>query len=63
MDKLSSEEIMAFQKLVFDSDSKPYFDPMRYCLRWKDEEPEAVSRAIYKKLHTQGKAKRGVVFY
>jgi len=49
MDKLTKSEIEAFQKLNFDAELKPFFDPMRYCLRWEDEEPECVSKDIYEK--------------
>jgi len=49
MDKITKKEIEAFEKLEFKPDLKPYFDPMRYCLRWEDEEPETVTRDIYEK--------------
>ncbi|MEM9906993.1 MAG: hypothetical protein AAF921_18410 [Cyanobacteria bacterium P01_D01_bin.44] len=49
IDKLSKAEIEAFQKLKFNSNLRPVFDPMRYCLRWEDEEPESVSKDIYER--------------
>lgn len=49
MYKFTKLELEAFQKLEFDPKSRPYFDPMRYCLRWEDEEPEYMSKDIYEK--------------
>ena len=49
MDKFTKEEIEAFEKLELNAQLKPYFDPMRYCLRWEDEEPEFVTKDIYEK--------------
>ena len=47
--KLTGIEIEAFNSLEYDPKLEPYFDPMRYCLRWQDEEPECVSSRIYEK--------------
>ena len=49
MNKLTEKEIAAFEKLQFRAELKPHFDPMRYCLRWEDEEPECVTKDIYEK--------------
>jgi hypothetical protein len=49
MTKFSKVEVEAFEKLVFVATAEPIFDPMRDCLRWEDEVPEAVSSEIYKK--------------
>ena len=49
MNQLTKKEIESFERLQFNADLKTIFDPMRYCLVWKDEEPECVSKGIYEK--------------
>lgn len=46
----SDKEQVAFNSLEFDPTQKPYFDPMRYCLRWFDEEPSNLDSEGYEKL-------------
>ncbi|MEC4853398.1 MAG: hypothetical protein SAJ12_20655, partial [Jaaginema sp. PMC 1079.18] len=49
MNEFTELEIIEFDKLVLNDKETPFFDPMRYCLRWKDEEPKTVSKDIYEK--------------
>lgn len=49
MKHFTSAERAAFNSLSFDPEAAPYFDPMRWCLRWPDEEPRAVFKDTYEK--------------
>jgi hypothetical protein len=40
-------EIEQLNALKIDEASQPYFDSMRYCLRWFDEEPEKLGGESY----------------
>lgn len=39
MSHFTEREIESLNRLEYKSEEKPYFDPLRSCLRWLDEDP------------------------
>ncbi|MDO8654378.1 MAG: hypothetical protein Q7R66_19580 [Undibacterium sp.] len=46
----SAAELIALNALFFDEEARPYFDPLRDCLRWGDEVPAGASAGAYERL-------------
>lgn len=46
----TEHEIDLLNRLQFKSEEKPYFDPLRHCLRWRDEESSDIAGISYERL-------------
>lgn len=47
MNHFSATEIESLKTLTLDPSAGPYFDPLRSCLRWPDEQPVDVGGLAY----------------
>jgi len=50
MSHFTAHEIESLNRLQYKPEEKPYFDPLRYCLRWLDEEPSDAAGESYERL-------------
>ncbi|HEX9061520.1 MAG TPA: hypothetical protein VF941_15175 [Clostridia bacterium] len=49
MNYFSAHDLKQIEQLVFDSNLKPNFDAIKFCLIWEDEKPARISIEGYKK--------------
>jgi hypothetical protein len=50
MSHFTESELFRLNNLQYNAAEKPYFDPLRYCLRWRDEEPPEFEPNSYERL-------------